>query len=105
MQCIEIDASTQIPRVTFDPRLVKLSRDCRQLRCIAFVIPEKIAAKEADATRYGAIARELKEIVNFYCTVGDQILTSQKPMLIDAAAKFTKLLESRDRISWDLYET
>ena len=53
VQCIEIDDSTQEPRVTFDARLVKLSKDCRQLRCIAFQIPDKVATKEADAIMYG----------------------------------------------------
>ncbi|KAI1294826.1 Cytoplasmic dynein 2 heavy chain 1 [Halotydeus destructor] len=101
LQCIEIESHSQLPVVTFDPKLVKLAKDCRQLRTIAFTIPQVIAEKEVDAVRYGNIARELKEIVNFYCTVGDQILTSQKPMLIDAATAFTALLESKERISWD----
>lgn len=100
-QCIEIEASSQIPRVTFDPRLVKLSQDARVFRCLGFALPEEIIKIESDVKKYGIIARELREIVNFYCTVADQILLSQQPMLIDAAKAFTSLLETRDRMSWN----
>lgn len=100
-QCIEIDTSSQVPKVTFDPRLVKLSQDAKILRCLSFAIPPDIVAVEDDVRKYGVYARELREIVNFYCSVADQILLSQRPMLIDAAKKFTALLESRDRISWN----
>ena len=100
-QCIEIDPVTQDPVVTFDYNLVKLSKDCKMLKCFGYTIPESVAEKELEVVRYGSIARNLREIVNFYCSVGDQILLSQKPLLIDAAKKFTSLLESRDRISWD----
>ena len=100
-QCIEIDTQTQDPVVTFDYKLVKLSKDCKLLRAFGYTIPENVSQKEMEVTRYGSIARDLREIVNFYCTVGDQILNSQKPLLIDSAKKFTSLLESRDRISWN----
>lgn len=100
-QCIEIDSKSQIPRVTFDPQLVKLAQDARILRCLGFALPQNIVLLEDQVRKHGLIARELREIVNFYCTVADQILLSQRPMLIDAAKAFTSLLESRDKISWD----
>ena len=67
---------------------------------MGFTIPADILSIESDAKKYGGYARELREIVNFYCSVADQILLSQRPMLIGAAKKFTALLESRDRMSW-----
>lgn len=100
-QCIEIDPATQDPVVTFDYKLVKLAKECKMLRAFGYVIPESVAEKEMEVVRYGTVARDLREIVNFYCSVGDQILNSQKPLLIDSAKKFTSLLESRDRISWN----
>ncbi|RWS13790.1 hypothetical protein B4U79_14531 [Dinothrombium tinctorium] len=99
--CIEIEESTQIPIVTFDPKLVKLTQECRALRCFGFALPSEIVESEEVIKKYGFIARELREIVNFYCTIGDQILLSQRPMLIDGAKAFTSLLESKDKISWD----
>lgn len=100
-QCIEIDTVTQDPVVTFDYKLVMLSKECKMLRAFGYTIPDHVAEKELEVVRYGTIARDLREIVNFYCSVGDQILHSQKPLLIDSAKKFTSLLESRDRISWN----
>ena len=98
--CIQIDDSTQEPIVTFDYKLMKISRDARIMRTFGFNIPPSIQEKEEDVRKYGSVARELREIVNFYCTVGDQILLSQKPMLIESARRFTSLLESKERISW-----
>ena len=100
-QCIEIDTATQDPRVTFGYELVRMSRECKTLRCFGFSIPPEVADKEADVKQFGSIARELREVVHFYCTVGDHILPSQKPIMINSASKFTSLLESRARISWD----
>lgn len=98
--CIEISHSTGEPEVTLDYKLVKMCRECRMLRCFAFDIPESVVKKEQEVIIYTPIARELREIVHFYCTVGDQILLSQKPILLESAKKFTALLESRDQISW-----
>lgn len=100
-QCIEIDSTTQEPRVTFSYDLVRMSRQCKLLRCFGFTIPQDIADKEQDVRQFGSVARELREVVHFYCTVGDHILPSQKPIMIHSASQFTTLLESRSRISWD----
>lgn len=98
--CIEISNSTGEPEVTLDYKLVKMCRECRMLRCFGFEIPESVVKKEQEVIIYTPIARELRQIVHFYCTVGDQILLSQKPILLESAKKFTSLLESREQISW-----
>ncbi|XP_015793625.1 cytoplasmic dynein 2 heavy chain 1-like [Tetranychus urticae] len=100
--CITIDPQSQVPLVTFQPRLVTLSRECRTLRCLGFKLPDDVVEKERDLVKYGSLARQLEEIVNFYCTIGDSILLCQQPILIDAARSFTALLESRNNtMTWD----
>ena len=100
--CIEIDSKSQEPFVTFDYALVKMTRECKMLRCFGYSIPDSLQIRERQVRDYGNIARELREIVSFYCTVGDHILASQRPIMIDSAKKFTSLLESKDaRITWD----
>lgn len=100
--CIITDEETQVPEVTFEPRLVALFSECRTLRCLGYEIPEEISSREEDLAKYSTIARELKEIVNFYCTIGDQILICHRPMLIDSAKTFTQLLKSKEGVTWDL---
>jgi len=99
--CIQIETNSQIPKVTFDHRLITLSQESRTLKSLGFEIPEAIGRSENDLKKYGQIAKELKEVTNFYCTISDQILLSQRPMLIDAAKAFTALLESKNEIRWD----
>ncbi|XP_053205685.1 cytoplasmic dynein 2 heavy chain 1-like [Panonychus citri] len=100
--CIVIDPTSQVPLVTFEPRLVSFARECRTLRCLGFQLSGDLIDKERDLIKYGSIARHLEEIVNFYCTIGDSILLCQQPILIDAARTFTSLLESRNKtMTWD----
>jgi len=100
--CIEIDPKTQEPIVTFDYSLVKMARECKLLRCYGFSIPSSLQQREEEVRDFGSIARELREIVSFYSTVGDHILPSQRPIMIETAKKFTLLLESKDaRMTWD----
>ena len=100
--CVEIDAKTQEPFVTFDYSLVRMSRECKMLRAFGFSIPVGLQDREQEVREFGSIARELREVVTFYCTVADHILPSQRPIMIDSARKFTALLESKDtRMTWD----
>ena len=74
--CIEIHPETQVPFVSFDPRLVTMGSECRTLRAMGFILPSQVIEAENRIRKYAMIARELREIVNFYCTIGDQILLS-----------------------------
>ena len=103
-QCIEFDEQTQIPFVTYDQRLIEFMNDCRLLNSLNYQLPEDLVQMNRNALNYAEVARELSNIINFYCTIGDQILISQRPMLIEPAKRFTSLLESKDMISWSQNE-
>lgn len=102
--CIETDAMHQ-PRVTFDPQLIALSKENRILQCLGFNMPKEIISKQNELSKYCLIARELEEVVNFYLSIGDQIIVSQRPILIESAKKFTKILKSKNKICWTLNES
>lgn len=103
-QCIEFDEQTQIPYVTYDRRLIEFMNDCRLLNSLNYQLPNDLVAMNRNALNHAEVARELSNIINFYCTIGDQILISQRPMLIEPAKRFTSLLESKDMISWSQNE-
>lgn len=103
-QCIEFDEQTQIPFVTYDQRLIEFMNDCRLLSSLNYQLPEDLVQMNRNALNYAEVARELSNIISFYCTIGDQILISQRPMLIEPAKRFTSLLESKNMISWSQNE-
>ena len=104
-QCIEFDEQTQIPYVTYDQRLIEFMGDCRLLNSLNYQLPADLISMNRNALSYAEIARELSNIINFYCTIGDQILVSQRPLLIEPAKRFTSMLESKDTISWSQNES
>ena len=112
-QCIEFDEQTQIPFVTYDKRLIEFMDDCRLLSSLNYKLPEDLVQMNRNALNYAEVARELSNIINFYCSIGDQILISQRAMLIEPAKRFTSLLSgfqtqqtksSNDVISWSQNE-
>uniref|UniRef100_A0A6P6XQE3 Dynein heavy chain, cytoplasmic n=1 Tax=Dermatophagoides pteronyssinus TaxID=6956 RepID=A0A6P6XQE3_DERPT len=99
-QCIIIDQRTQRPRITLSPYLEKFAQNIRQLRQYHFIIPDDIDRMESNISLYIDFVSDLRKIIRFYMTVAEQILPSQRPMLIDKARSFTTLLESNQQLTW-----
>ncbi|XP_046919270.2 cytoplasmic dynein 2 heavy chain 1-like [Dermatophagoides farinae] len=99
-QCIVIDEQTQRPRITLSQNLEKLATNVRKLRQYRFIIPDDIDRMESQISTYIDFVHDLRKIVRFYMNVAEQILPSQRPMLIDRARAFTTLLESRQQLKW-----
>ncbi|XP_034023634.1 cytoplasmic dynein 2 heavy chain 1 [Thalassophryne amazonica] len=108
---MELDSVDGRLKVQYSDRLVSLVREVRQLSALDFVIPAKIqhAADTADKFYRQAIA--LKQISHFYNTIDQQMIPSQRPMMLRLALAFEQVIKnphsqskesgSKVQITWD----
>jgi len=91
--------------VNYDERLVRLLREVRQLTELKCPIHKKIRVKAANAEKYYRHGVRLIKVANFYNTVEDDIIPSQKNMLLDSLLDFEDHLptsegSSKNNVSW-----
>lgn len=87
-----------------------LIRDIRQLSELGLKkqIPKQIVEIADNGRRYYKEALSLKKIANFYNNMGEQIIYSQRGMLLKELQNFEQCVESvnktmgtNDQITWD----
>ncbi|OQR75617.1 cytoplasmic dynein 2 heavy chain 1-like, partial [Tropilaelaps mercedesae] len=93
---IRLDAEGT-PRVSYSPRLVSLMQEVRQLRVLGLTIPSSVEEIDAKARLYFRQAKDLQQIGNFYMTIADHMILSQRPMMLSSAQQFTKLMNSKGK--------
>ena len=64
-------------QVSYNPRLIGLSREVRMLSILGFAIPPKILATTDLAKKFARQAKALEQIASFHNTIGDRMITSQ----------------------------
>ena len=63
--------------MSYNPRLIGLSREVRMLTILGFTIPQKILATTDLAKKFSRQAKALEQIARFHNTIGDRMITSQ----------------------------
>ena len=91
--------------VNYDERLVTLLREVRQLTELQCPVHKKIRVKAANAEKYYRHGVRLIKVANFYNTVEDDIIPSQKAMLLDSLLDFEDHLPtseggSKNDVTW-----
>lgn len=89
------------PTVNYNPRLVAITREVRHLRVLGYNIPSRVVELDEKAQKYYNEAKDLQQIVSFYRTIGDHMILSQQPMMLEAARLFTQLVTEKSSVSWD----
>ena len=87
-------------RVSYNRRLVTLTRDCRQLGVLGFPIPQKILKANTLAKKFAGQAMHLSRIANFHNTIGDRMIVSQRPMMLEAAVGLAQLVKEQTEMTW-----
>ena len=87
-------------QVSYNTRLVTMSRDCRQLGVLGFPIPQKILKANMVAKRFAGQAMHLSRIANFHNTIGDRMIASQRPMMLEAAVGLAQLVKEQTNMTW-----
>lgn len=80
--------------VHYSDRLVGLLREARQLAAFGFRIPGVIQDAVTYAQQFYRHAVVLKQVANFYNTIDQQMIPSQRPMMLESALMFEKIIKN-----------
>uniref|UniRef100_A0A4W6FB67 Cytoplasmic dynein 2 heavy chain 1 n=1 Tax=Lates calcarifer TaxID=8187 RepID=A0A4W6FB67_LATCA len=93
-------------KIQYSDRLVSLLREVRQLSALGFPIPAKIQQAANTADKFYRQAIVLKQVAHFYNTIDQQMIPSQRPMMLSLALAFEQVIKSKEsggklQITWD----
>uniref|UniRef100_A0A3Q3KJ04 Cytoplasmic dynein 2 heavy chain 1 n=1 Tax=Monopterus albus TaxID=43700 RepID=A0A3Q3KJ04_MONAL len=93
-------------KIQYSDRLVILLREVRQLSALGFPIPAKIQQAANTADKFYGQAIVLKQVTHFYNTIDQQMIPSQRPMMLNLALAFEQVIKSKEsggklQITWD----
>uniref|UniRef100_A0A3Q2VKF8 Cytoplasmic dynein 2 heavy chain 1 n=1 Tax=Haplochromis burtoni TaxID=8153 RepID=A0A3Q2VKF8_HAPBU len=101
---MELDHDDGRLKIQYSDRLVSLLREVRQLSALGFSIPAKIQLAANTADKFYRQAIVLKQVAHFYNTIDQQMIPSQRPMMLNLALAFEHVIKktgSKLQITWD----
>uniref|UniRef100_A0A8C9IFY6 Dynein cytoplasmic 2 heavy chain 1 n=1 Tax=Piliocolobus tephrosceles TaxID=591936 RepID=A0A8C9IFY6_9PRIM len=105
---MELDSNDGSLKVHYSDRLVILLREVRQLSALGFVIPAKIQQVANIAQKFCKQAIILKQVAHFYNSIDQQMIRSQRPMMLQSALAFEQIIKNsktgsggKSQITWD----
>uniref|UniRef100_A0A8C2M1K4 Cytoplasmic dynein 2 heavy chain 1 n=1 Tax=Cricetulus griseus TaxID=10029 RepID=A0A8C2M1K4_CRIGR len=105
---MELDPNDGSLKVHYSDRLVILLREVRQLSALGFVIPAKIQQVANVAQKFCKQAIILKQVAHFYNSIDQQMIQSQRPMMLQSALAFEQIIKNskagsggKSQITWD----
>ncbi|TKS81144.1 Cytoplasmic dynein 2 heavy chain 1 [Collichthys lucidus] len=81
-------------KIQYSDRLVSLLREVRQLSALGFSIPAKIQQAANTADKFYRQAIVLKQVAHFYNTIDQQMIPSQRPMMLGLALAFEQVIKN-----------
>ncbi|KAM9852784.1 cytoplasmic dynein 2 heavy chain 1 isoform 4-T4 [Aulostomus maculatus] len=81
-------------KIQYSDRLVTLLREVRQLSALGFAIPAKIQQAANTADKFYRQAIVLKQVAHFYNTIDQQMIPSQRPMMLSLALAFEQVIKN-----------
>ncbi|XP_040902456.1 cytoplasmic dynein 2 heavy chain 1 [Toxotes jaculatrix] len=81
-------------KIQYSDRLVSLLREVRQLSALGFPIPAKIQQAANTADKFYRQAIVLKQVAHFYNTIDQQMIPSQRPMMLSLALAFEQVIKN-----------
>ncbi|XP_064157010.1 dynein cytoplasmic 2 heavy chain 1 isoform X2 [Anguilla rostrata] len=91
---MELDHVDGKLKIQYSDRLVTLLREVRQLSALGFAIPAKIQQAANTADKFYRQAIILKQVAHFYNTIDQQMIPSQRPMMLNYALAFEQVIKS-----------
>ncbi|XP_058887125.1 cytoplasmic dynein 2 heavy chain 1-like [Acipenser ruthenus] len=96
---MELDHIDGKLKIQYSDRLVMLLREVRQLSALGFAIPAKIQQASNSADKFYRQAIILKQVAHFYNTIDQQMIPSQRPMMLNYALAFEKIIKNPKAVS------
>ena len=94
-QLMEFDYEvTGLLKVNYSEKLVTLVKDARVLGEHGFKIPKPVHDVTENAKKFYKEGVTLKQVANFYNSLGDQMINCQKPMMLEKLQQFEYLIKN-----------
>ncbi|CAB3224981.1 unnamed protein product [Arctia plantaginis] len=97
---VEFSSSTRMMVVNFNPGLVRAELEARVLAALGLPPPPAAAALH-DLTNALAHARPLHQVASFHNTLGERMIPSTRPMMLQAALDLSNLVQDQKAVYWD----
>ncbi|KAM3968298.1 LOW QUALITY PROTEIN: dynein cytoplasmic heavy chain beethoven [Aphomia sociella] len=97
---VEFCSSDRLMVVNFNPRLVWAEQEARALAACALPPPPAAAALDALAAAL-VYARTLQQVASFHNTLGERMIPSTRPMMLQAALDLSALVQDQKSVYWD----
>ncbi|KAJ8280434.1 hypothetical protein GJAV_G00054510 [Gymnothorax javanicus] len=94
---MELDHGDGKLKIQYSDRLVTLLREVRQLSALGFAIPAKIQQAVNTSEKFYRQAIILKQVAHFYNTIDQQMIPSQRPMMLNLALAFEQVIKQSPR--------
>ncbi|XP_075905861.1 cytoplasmic dynein 2 heavy chain 1 [Nelusetta ayraudi] len=91
---MDLDHADGRLKIQYSDRLVSLLREVRQLAALGFAIPAKIQQAANTADKFYRQAVVLKQVAHFYNTIDQQMIPSQRPMMLGLALAFEQVIKN-----------
>ena len=101
---VKLNSANRQFYVTFDSKLDVIVRTTRRLISMGFDLPNQIYEKVDQIQKIKNYANTLKQIAFFYNTADQQMISSQRPMLLNIAVSLERLVKTCEKISWNEVE-
>ncbi|KAE8745286.1 hypothetical protein FOCC_FOCC007971 [Frankliniella occidentalis] len=90
----------KLMHVNYNPELVGLIREVRHLSLLDYKIPVAIMEAADLAKQFMRQAKSLQQVANFHNTIGDRMITSQRPMMLATALELARLVQEQSGVTW-----
>jgi dynein heavy chain 2 len=97
---IEFSEGSRQMEVTYNPHLTRICEETQQLLVMGYEVPGIVTELVSKAKRFSKQARELDQIATFHNTIGDRMIPSQRPMMLDTAVALSKLVAEQHDVVW-----
>ncbi|KPJ16863.1 Cytoplasmic dynein 2 heavy chain 1 [Papilio machaon] len=97
---VEFSEQSRLLEVKFNPRLVWTELEARSLAALGLPAPGAALAIDALAhsLRY---ARDLQQVASFHNTLGERMIPSTRPMMLQAALDLAALVQDHSPVYWN----
>ncbi|KAJ0179270.1 hypothetical protein K1T71_004982 [Dendrolimus kikuchii] len=97
---VEFSSSSKLMVVNFNPRLVWSELESRALTALGLP-PPPIATTLDTLTAALTHARALQQVASFHNTLGERMIPSTRPMMLQAALDLSTLVQDQKAVYWD----
>jgi dynein heavy chain 2 len=91
-------------KITYSERLITLVKEARLFENMGCQIPNKVKTAVQNGLKFYRFAVQLKQICNFYNTLSNELLPSQKMMVLQPALAFEQLFSDKQsnmkKVQW-----